>query len=237
MQVHATDGLLGTVASVPRVDLGDPSAPADIIVLASPQNAGPGVEEFRRVTRDMIERVEPNALRLNLARSDVPRASAAVSATHRRLYDSEQRLVVPVVEEEVRVDTRVVELGHVTIQKKVDEFLDERTIALRHQQVEIERVQVDRVIDEMIEPHMDGDVFVVPVIEEEIIITRRLRLKEELRVRRTVGQRDEVVQAPFRRERVIVTEHWNDGDGPASGDRDQSGDATVAHPRQFAPPA
>ena len=39
MQVYATDGLLGSVASVPRVDLGDPSAPAEVIVLASPENA------------------------------------------------------------------------------------------------------------------------------------------------------------------------------------------------------
>ncbi|MDQ3547400.1 MAG: YsnF/AvaK domain-containing protein [Chloroflexota bacterium] len=182
MQVYATDGLLGSVASVPRVDLGDRSAPAEVIVLASPDNAGPGVEEFRRVSREMIERVEPNAVYLNVPRSGVSGASAGVSAAHRRLKAGEQQLQIPLVEEEVQVDTRVIELGHVTVQKKVDEFLDERAISLRHQQVEVERVPIDRIIDEVIEPYLDGDVFVVPVIEEEIVITRRLRLKEELRV-------------------------------------------------------
>ena len=40
MHVDATDGPIGSVASVPRVDLGDPSAPAEVIVLASQANAG-----------------------------------------------------------------------------------------------------------------------------------------------------------------------------------------------------
>ena len=232
MQVYATDGLLGSVASVPRVDLGDPSAPAEVIVLASPENAGPGVEEFRRVSREMIERVEPNAVYLNASRAEVPAASAAVSAAHRRLRSAEQHLRIPLVEEEVQVETRVVELGHVTVQKKVDEFLDERAISLRHQQVEVERVPVDRVIDEIIEPYLDGDVYVVPIIEEEIVITRQLRLKEELRVQRTVGNHEETVQVPFRRERVVVTEHWYDGDRPAVTPAGLDDDATIAQPRQ-----
>lgn len=229
MQVVATDGLLGSVASVPRVDLGDPSAPAEVIVLASLDNAGPGVEEFRRVSREMIERVEPNAVYLNATRAEVPAASAAVSAAHRRLRSGEQRLEIPLVEEQVQVETRVVELGHVTVQKRVDEFLDERTVPLRHQQVEVERVPIDRIIDEVIEPYLDGDVYVVPVIEEEIVITRRLRLKEELRVQRTVGHHEQTVQVPFRRERVVVTENWYDGSRPAVAADD---DATIVQPRQ-----
>ena len=232
MHVHATDGLLGSVASVPRVDLGDPSAPAEIIVLASSNNAGPGVEEFRRLTREMIEWVEPDALHLNLPRSSVPSASSAVSAAHRRLRDGSEPLRIPVVEEEVHVDTRVVELGHVTVQKKVDEFLDERTLTLRQQHVEVERVPIDRIVDEVIEPYMDGEVYVVPVIDEEVIITRRLRLKEELRVRRLVGEREELVQAPFRRERVVVNQHWYDGRQPEPATDNPDGDATMLYPRQ-----
>jgi stress response protein YsnF len=232
MQVYATDGLLGSVASVPRVDLGDPSAPAEVIVLASQDNAGPGVEEFRRVSREMIERVEATAVYLNESRASVPAASAAVSAAHRRLHEGEQQLNIPIVEEQVEVDTRIVELGHVTVQKKVDEFLDERSVSLRHQQVEIERVPVDRIIDEIIEPYLDGDVYVVPIIEEEIVVTRRLRLKEELRVQRTIGHHEESLQTPFRRERVVVTEHWYDDDRPAVNAAGPDADATVAQPRQ-----
>jgi hypothetical protein len=61
---------------------------------------------------------------------------------------------------------------------------------------------------------MDGDVYVVPVIEEEVVIQHRLRLKEELRVRRVLGRHDEPIRTPVRRERVIVEQHWYDDGGP-----------------------
>jgi uncharacterized protein (TIGR02271 family) len=210
MPVYATDGLLGSVASAPRVDLGDPSAPAEVIVLATTANAGPGVEEFLRVRREMVERLHGGELRLNVPRRDVPRASAAVSAAQ-RLNGDTSSFTIPVVEEVLSTQTRVVELGHVSIRKKVDEYLDERSVPLRHQEVQVERVPIDRIVPELLQPYMDGDVYVVPVIEEEVVVQRQLRLKEELRIRRVVGEHSTTVQTPYRRERVLVEEHWLDG--------------------------
>lgn len=215
MPVYATDGLVGSVASVPRVDLGDPSAPAEVIVLANQDNAGPGVEEFLRVRRDMIARVHGREVHLNVTRRDVPRASAAVSAAQ-SLNGGVATFSIPVVEEALTVQTRVVELGHVSIRKQVDEYLDERTVALLHQEVEVERIPIDRIVPEMLQPYMDGDVYVVPVIEEEVIVQRQLRLKEELRIRRVVGQHETTLQTPYRRERVTVEEHWLDGRASSS---------------------
>lgn len=209
MQVITEDGPLGSVASVPRVDTDDATSQNDVIVLASQDNAGPGVEEFLRVPHTMIDRVEHDALYLNVDRRSVPRASAAVAATH-RLKASGSKLTVQAWEEVVDVQPRVVERGVVRIQKKIDEFLDEQTVRLRQNEVQVERVPVDEVISDYIEPYMDGDVYVVPVIEEEIVIQRRLRLKEELRVHRSVVERDETIQTPFRRERVVVTEYRHD---------------------------
>ena len=110
----------------------------------------------------------------------------------------------------MEVTPRVVELGYLRIQKKIDEYLDERSVRLSQHDVQIERVQVDEIVPEVIAPYMDGDVYVVPVIEEEVVIQRRLRLKEELRVHRTVTERDELIQTPFLRERVVVSEHRYD---------------------------
>jgi len=225
MRVEAIDGSLGSVASVPRVDLGDPSAPAEVIVLATSTNAGPGVEEFRRVSRSMIDRIDGQTIYLNVDRHDVPRASQAVSDAMRGLRAGEQRLSIPLVEEQLDVDKRVVELGYVQVRKQVEELLDERSVNLRHQQVEVERVPVDRVIPEMIEPYMDGDIYVVPVIEEEVIVTRQLRLREELRIRRSVSEHTEIVQTPFRRERAAVEEHWYDRSDTA---RPEVADAAMA---------
>jgi stress response protein YsnF len=209
MPVEAEDGPVGSIASIPRVDLDDATSQSDVIVLANEENAGPGVEEFLRVPRTMVERVDRGVLYLNVPRRSVPRASAAVAATH-RLDQAGSKITIPVSEEVVEVTPRVVELGHLHIQKKTDEYLDEQTVRLSQHEVQVERVPIDEIIDQPIEPYMDGDVYVVPVIEEEVVIQRRLRLKEELRVHRTVVERDETIQTPFRRERVVVNEHRYD---------------------------
>ena len=212
MQVVATDGLIGSIASVPRVELESPASQEDVIVLANKENAGPGVEEFMRVPRDMIDRIQGDVLYLNVPRNQVPRASAAVAATH-RLQGNQSNIKLQLAQEELDVDTRVVERGHLRIQKKVDEFLDERIVRLQHHEVQVERVPRDEVIDEPIQPYMDGDVYVVPVIEEEVVIQRRLRLKEELRVHRYVAEHDQTIETPLRRERVVIEEHLHDDQG------------------------
>jgi uncharacterized protein (TIGR02271 family) len=209
MQVAATDGTIGSIASVPRVDFDGPTSQSNIIVLANNENTGPGVEEFLRVPRDMVERIQDGVLYLNVPRQRVPRASAAVSATQ-RLRTPGETMTIQLSEEHIEVDTRVVERGYLRVQKKVDEYLDEQIIRLQHHETHIERVPRDEVIDAPIAPYMDGDVYVVPVIEEEIIIQTRLRLKEELRVHRVVAERDETIQTPFRRERLVVEEHRYD---------------------------
>jgi stress response protein YsnF len=209
MPVHATDGAVGSITSIPRVDLADPTSPAQVLVLANSETAGPGVEEFLRVTHDMVDRIENSTLYLNVRRIEVPPASAAVSATQ-RLKGGEESFAIPVFEEQMGFQTRVVDLGHVHIQKKVEELVDERTLSLRHQEVQVDHVPVDRIVPEIIEPYMDGDVYVIPVIEEEIVVERRLRLKEFMRVSRTVAEHPETVRTPFLRERVLIEEHWLD---------------------------
>jgi stress response protein YsnF len=212
MPVYAVDGPVGTITSIPRVDLDDPTAPARVILVANQDTAGPGVEEFLQITHDMVERIDNQGVYLSLRRAEVPPASAAVAATQRlRGEGAGEGLRIPAYEEQVGYRTRVVNLGHVRIQKKVDQLVDERELALRHQEVEVERVPVDEIVPELIEPYMDGDVYVIPVIEEEIVVERRLRLKELMRVRRTVAEHSEMVRTPYRRERIVVEEHWADG--------------------------
>jgi stress response protein YsnF len=206
MPVVALDGPLGVITSVPRVDLEDPATPAEVIVLANAETAGPGVEEFLRVTYPMVDRLQNGVLHLGLARRDVPPASASVAATQ-RLRGTADGLTIPVVEEQIEVQTRVVDLGYVHLRKEVEQQLDERTLQLRHQEVQVEHVPVDQVIPELIEPYMDGDAYMVPIIEEEVVVERRLRLKELLRITRVTAEHEQTLRTPYLSERVVVEEH------------------------------
>jgi stress response protein YsnF len=76
------------------------------------------------------------------------------------------------VERKVRVHVHTISHDHL-----VDEALARETI-------EIERVAIGRPVDAAPPVREEGDVTVISVVEEVLVIERRLILKEELRLRR-----------------------------------------------------
>jgi hypothetical protein len=50
--------------------------------------------------------------------------------------------------------------------------------------VEIERVTVNRIVDQPVQTRQEGDTMIVPVLEEVVTIQKRLLLKEEVHIRR-----------------------------------------------------
>ncbi len=84
---------------------------------------------------------------------------------------------VSIVRQEIAGDT----LRISTITREKDHFVDE---TLTHQRVEIERVPVGRPICAVPPVRKEGDTTILPVVEEIIVVERRLVLKEEVRIRR-----------------------------------------------------
>jgi len=108
-------------------------------------------------------------------------------------------LTVPVIEEKLEIGTRTVDSGRgVRIHKTVAEHpatIDER---LLKDEVEVARVPVGRMVGPGEEPaaHYEGDTLVVPVLEEVLVVERRVRIKEELhitRIRREEHHQEEIV--------------------------------------------
>lgn len=96
-------------------------------------------------------------------------------------------LRIPVIEEQLAVETRVVETGRgVRIHKTVSEqpvTIDERLV---REAVDVRHVPVDRIValEEAPATRYEGDTLVVPVLEEVLVVERRLRIKEELHITR-----------------------------------------------------
>ncbi|WP_437954670.1 DUF2382 domain-containing protein [Sorangium sp. So ce119] len=93
-------------------------------------------------------------------------------------------LVVPVVAQELEVKKRTVESGRVRITKEVRERVEEVEEPLARERVFVERVAIDRVVTEPPATRQEGDTLIVPVVEEVLVVEKRLVLKEELRITR-----------------------------------------------------
>ena len=91
---------------------------------------------------------------------------------------------LPVVEERLHVGRETVSTGALRVDVKPQQRLQTLDLDATHDDVEIERVAVNREVDAPRAPWQDGDVLVVPVYEETLVLRKQLVLKEELRLHR-----------------------------------------------------
>ncbi len=131
--------------------------------------------------------------------------------------EAEQRVIIPVLAEEFTVETRMVETGGVRVHKTVQEHQETVDPALLRETVTVETVEVNRFVDGPTPTNrQEGDILIVPVLEERLLVEKRLFLKSELHIRRV----QETVHAPQSvtlRSEVVTVEHYDVG--VAAGDR------------------
>ena len=117
---------------------------------------------------------------------------------------SQPERTVPLVEEEAHVGKRTRTTGRVRIRTEVDEVEQLVTADLVEETVEVERVPVDRVVEAPPPVRTEGDVTIVPVLEEVLVVEKRLVLKEELRIRQSRSQETEEIPVRLRKQRAVV---------------------------------
>jgi uncharacterized protein (TIGR02271 family) len=93
--------------------------------------------------------------------------------------------VIPLVEEELVVTKHQVETGRVRVRTEVQWRTDHARAELFRDHVEVERVPVGREVEAVPPIREDGDMVIIPVVEEVLVVEKRLVLKEEVRLKRT----------------------------------------------------
>jgi uncharacterized protein (TIGR02271 family) len=112
--------------------------------------------------------------------------------------------VVPVIREELKVDKRTEETGVTRIRKTVQERQETVDVPLRVDEVEVERVPVGRYVDAPVEVRQEGDTTIIPVLEEVLVVEKRLLLKEELHVRKRSREVRDRREVTLRGEKAVV---------------------------------
>jgi uncharacterized protein (TIGR02271 family) len=130
--------------------------------------------------------------------------------------DQIENVSVPVIEEELEVGKRRVEGDRVSVRTILRERTELVEQPLESTEVEIERITIDREIDTAPEIRNDGDTMIIPIVEERLVIEKRLFLREEVHVhrRRVVTQFRQNVT--LRSQEVVVERR------DAASDRDRT---------------
>ena len=114
-------------------------------------------------------------------------------------------LTVPLVEEQAYLSKEVVTSGRVRVvtQSETIERLAEAT--LQGEAVDVSRIAVNQpVTGDLPQVRTEGDLTIVPIFEEVLVVEKRLVLKEEIHIRKR--QTVEQVQVPvtLRRQKAKV---------------------------------
>ena len=112
--------------------------------------------------------------------------------------------VIPIVAEELSVGKRSVVTGGVRLTKRVSEREETVDEPLLRTDVHVERISINQMVAEAPQPRYEGDVYVVPVLEEVLIVEKRLMLKEEIRIQRTQTETHQPQQVTVRAEEVVL---------------------------------
>lgn len=114
-------------------------------------------------------------------------------------------LRIPLHVEEISVSGRDIKKANVQVvlvTRTREQAIDEELTRVR---VEIERVPIDRTVEVAPPTRQEGDVPIIPVVEEIVVVERRLVLKEEIRVRRVSTRKQYHETVVLRQQEAVVT--------------------------------
>ncbi len=110
--------------------------------------------------------------------------------------------VIPVIREEVAVSRRQVERGGVRVHKRVaerEEVVEQPTF---REEVHVERVPIGVPVAQEVGPRREGDTLIIPVLEEVLVVEKRLVVKEEIRITTRRVQETEQARVLLREEHI-----------------------------------
>ena len=107
-------------------------------------------------------------------------------------------------EETLTISKQRVKTGRVRISVRTESSEEIARAELEGETVEVTHVPIDQLVDEAPSVRTEGDVTIFPILEEVLVVEKRLNLRGELHVRRRVTR--ETVEAPvtLRREHAVV---------------------------------
>ena len=130
---------------------------------------------------------------------------AASLDTDPQVVLEDEPIVIPVVEEQLHVGKRSVVTGTVRLDKHIGVYEEALDIPLAVRSFDVERVVLNQPVEAAPPVRQEGDTTVYPLVEEQLILTKQLIVREELRVTRRDTERRDTRTISLQRETIEVT--------------------------------
>jgi uncharacterized protein (TIGR02271 family) len=131
------------------------------------------------------------------------------------MREQEEVAAIPLVEERVSIAKRQVESERLQVRISVTEREEQVPVELSQDEVEVERVPRNVPVSETPSVRHEGNTTIIPVVEEVVVLEKRLVLVEEIHVRRVTSSTTEHVPVVIRSEQASIDRESADR-GPAA---------------------
>lgn len=128
-------------------------------------------------------------------------------------------IVVPLIAEEITISRKTVETGGIRVHKTVREDVQRIDEPIVREHLDVERVAVNQFVETAPAVRYEGDVMIVPVLEEVIVTQKRLLLREEIRLTKRREEISNVQEVTLRREEISLEKIGTDEIEPGTPER------------------
>ncbi len=113
---------------------------------------------------------------------------------------------VAALREQASVDVRTVDIGGVRVHKTVSEHPHHIDEVLQRDVIAVTHVPIDKIVplSEAPQARQEGDTFIVPILEEVLVVEKRCRIKEEIHITRNQRTEQYVETVVLRSEDVAI---------------------------------
>ncbi len=136
--------------------------------------------------------------------SQLERISPSQEDQHVSELKAGEEIVLPVLQEELNIQKKQIVTGVVRLRKLVQEREELVNEPLLSETVEVERIPVNRVVEGPIAPRYEGQTTIISVIEEVLVVSKQLVLKEEIRITKRITEAPYLQQVILRSEQIEV---------------------------------
>ena len=117
---------------------------------------------------------------------------------------TKQSMVVPVIEERIEIGKRTTTTGTINLRKVVQEYQEQLNEPLAVRTFDVERIILNQPVDIAPPVRQEGAITIYSLVEEQMVLTKQLVLKEELRVTQRNTERLDTQVVTLKREHLIV---------------------------------
>lgn len=118
---------------------------------------------------------------------------------------ADESLTIPRVEEQISVEKQQHVRGTIRVHVVPRERKQTVSVPIVETHAEVRRVEIGRIVESAPPVREEGDTVIIPVVEEVLVVEKRLLLREEIHVQRSQRTRNEDQEVSLRSEQVEIS--------------------------------